>query len=126
MRGPKSALVRVRQPRPHNAVDLTDDRGSFYSLVHQAEAVRRNAPLQGRRTQVVVCWIEVAGHRRFREFTLFGKTVKFSRREPEWERWTEWDRGTLDQLQLPTEEDVERERLLAGALRARVWLETTV
>lgn len=124
LRGRRAPLVRVRTARPP-VRDLTDDRDSFYVLVHQAEAVRRNAPLQGNRQQTVCCWIEVAGDVAERQVSLFGRLFGLPRR-PVWDRWVLWDQGPLAQLKLPTEEDVERERRLAGALRARVWLETTV
>lgn len=121
----KAPLVRVTKPPP-NLVDFTGEESQFYGLVHQAEAIRRNAPLSGERRQMVTVYIEVAGRGQRRIVPFLGRTLQFSRPRPEWERVVEFDRAPLGQHRVPTEADVEHQRQLHGALQARVYIETYV
>jgi len=116
-------VVRVRRPKPR--VSDVGDEGEFENLVHQAEAVRRNAPLPGDRVQKVEAWIEVAGQSAEVVVPFFAWTVRFPRR-PRWERWRLWDRAPFGDLRLPSIEDLEQERRHAGAVQVRLWLETIV
>lgn len=121
----KAPLVRVTKPPP-NLVDFTGEESQFYKLVHQAEAVRRNAPQSGERRQMVKVYIEVAGRGQRQVVPFLGRMLQFSKSRPEWERVVTFDRAPLGQHKVPTEDDVEHVRRLHGALQARVYLETYV